>query len=191
MKRALCKIAFVAFGLALLGEARPASADFAGTLVVNDMGITSGTLGGNSFTFQVLSTGVGTTAGTSGVDVPGEPFQLIGTATLTLGGSPSLVFGNDTVGTFTGDSTSVTSSSPTSETIYVHGTFVTGTALGAGQSYEASFQVTISLNNGQLGSHGVLSVPPANLVPEPASLAMVALGLGGLAAGRRGRRKPG
>jgi len=205
MKSVFRKLTVLALGLAVMAIAQPASAAFNGTLGLVATTTISGSntlLTQNSFTFSdlssvanqasvVFSTGnfTGTTGSytTSTLTIPASP----GTTPVT----PFSIASVSTFGSFTAIATDginvseVVSRSANFLDVYFIGTYVGG-PVGSTPT-PASLRLNINYpGSGGLATVGfTLSIPPATVVPEPASIAMVVMGLGGLAVARRFRRR--
>jgi hypothetical protein len=183
-------VAFAATLLLLTGAQSQAA--YVGTLNFVDIGSPTTDTGNintaSSFTFGNLFSTVGT-----GV-LSAEGGMLFGSPTFTTSGTGGLSFGNASFGTFTSISvTEYNNSAPGSVSFYFLGNFTPGTG-DPGTATTASFNVSFTqtpAGSGQIGDSGNFSVPPAGgpVVPEPASFAMVAIGLGGIFAVRRFRRR--
>jgi hypothetical protein len=183
-------VAFAATLLLLTGAQSQAA--YVGTLALVDIGSPTANSGNintaTSFTIGNLFSTVGT-----GV-LAGEGGMAFGAVTFTTTGTGSLSFGNASFGSFT--STSVlefNNSAPGSASFYFVGILTPGTG-DPGTATAASFTVGFTqtpASTGQIGDSGTFSVPPAGapIVPEPASFAMVAIGLGGIFAVGRFRRR--
>jgi hypothetical protein len=108
--------------------------------------------------------------------------------TINVNGSNpfSIVFTG--IGTFTETGLTIAASSTTSESFLISGTFTpatTGPAAGMGVE-TASLNMSFTANGSTANGSGVMNVPA---VPEPASISMIVLGLGGVFAARRFRRR--
>jgi len=170
---------FLDLGQPLANGSPTASIDTASTLTIGD-----------------LRTGFSST----GVFV-GTPFLTdFGAVTFSTanGANSSFTFGNATFGTFI--STTITSiiSGNGFQSFFILGNFTPGTAANYGgvtapqpASFTLSFTQTPAGGgaNSTISDSGTLSVPPAGAVPEPASFAMVVIGLGGVLAVGRFRRR--
>jgi hypothetical protein len=203
MKSVLRKLTTLAFGLGVLGLAQPASAAFNGFLGFSaTTAVSGGTLATqNSFVFSDLSTPsitpavtvISQSGGFSGVPT----LTSFTSSTLNLSTPVGFTLSNGTFGTFTainndgmGNQTQVLTHSANFVDIYFIGTYVGG-PVGA-TPVEASLRLSINYSGGPTATvAATLAIPPATIAPEPASLAMVVMGLagvGGLAVSRRRRQ---
>jgi hypothetical protein len=195
-------VAFTATLLLLTGAQSQAS--FVGTQGFNDQGtpLAGGSASGNINTASTLTIGdLNTSTASTGVFAGIGKNIDFGTVTFntTTGANTSLSFndGPSKFGSFTSTSFTLLSNTPGLISYYVLGNFTPGTYSGfGGVTAPQAASLTISFNQTPSGSGAIsdsvsLSVPPASIasVPEPASFAMVAIGLGGIFAVRRFRRR--
>lgn len=199
-------VAFAATLLLLTGAQSQAA--FVGTQGFNDQGtpLANGSATGNINTATTLTIGdLNTSTASTGVFTGVGKNIDFGTVTFntSTGANTSLSFtdvggpSNGRFGSFTSTTFTSLTNVPGAVTYYVLGFFSPGTFSGyGGVTGPQAASLTISFNQTPAGTGGIsdsvtLSVPPAPLstVPEPASFAMVVVGLGGIFAVRRFRRK--
>jgi hypothetical protein len=205
------RIKLVAFAatLLLLGGSQ-SQADFVGSQGFNDQGqpLANGSSTGNIDTASTLTIGdLNTTLVSSGMFTGvGKNIDLGSVTFSTTGNSTPFTFSNSLFGSFTSVGGSITSiiSGNGTESFYILGFFTPGSysgygtyATGMANNGPLSASITVSFTQtpagGGAGSSisdsATMAVPPAPLVPEPASFAMVAIGLGGIFAVGRFRRR--
>ena len=171
--------------LVLASAATTAQAAFMGSFGINanipSISPTNGLAGATSFTIDSMATN-GVSTGDFGSIATGTIFTG---STFTLGMSTGFSFSNDTLGTFTQTvapvltSVGMTGGITTSESFYILGTYSGGTV---GAATPASFTVSFTQNGGpgnSISASGTLNIPPFGAVPEPASVALLAIGMVG------------
>jgi hypothetical protein len=203
-------VALAATLLLLTGSQSEAA--FAGSIGFNDQGqpLANGSATGNIDTATTLTIGdLNTTNATTGLFVGVGKNIDLGAVTFNVanGNNTSFSFTDPTgkFGSFT--STTITSiiSGNGVESFYILGNFTPGSYTGYGQyatggslAGPLSASITVSFTqtpagggaSSSISDSASMSVPPAGLtVPEPASFAMVAIGLGGIFAVGRFRRR--
>ena len=179
------KVAFLA-ALGLSMVASSANAAFVGSFGINAnmpaISPTSGLAGATSFTIASMATNGNTTGGFTGLPTG----TLFTGSTFTMGSPTGFTFTNATYGTFTETAAPVQTSTGinmgvvTSEAFYILGSFSGGVV---GAATPASFTVSFTQNGGpgsSISASGTLNIPPVGAVPEPASIAMLTLGLIGV-----------
>ena len=191
---------FVALAGLMLGTAPTAQAAFAtGTQGMADNGSPSTDTGNLSTatTFTFGTPFVTTTSETGDFKAtPGNSGQTLTTSVLNLAAPTAFTLGNAAFGTFTSSAITELFSStlPGAEVraFYVLGSFTGGTNFGTSSTPTAA-SFTVSFTQSTIGGvssfsdSSTLSIPPA-AVPEPASVAMLGLGLAGVA-GYTARRR--
>jgi len=192
----------VAATLVLLVGAK-SDAAFIGSLNFLDGGqpLANGSPTGNIDTASTLTIGDLLSGGSkTGVFVGTPTFTDFGSVTFSTanGANTTFAFGNATFGFFASTLITSVNSGNGVQSFFILGTFTPGTAPGYGgvtAVQPASFTISFTQTpaGGGVGSSisdsGTLSVPPAGAVPEPASFAMVVIGLGGVFAVGRFRRR--
>ena len=193
------KISFraLALGLALVALAPKADAAFS-TVGFVDLG--NPTVNGSDLVSSTVFTiGDLVSKKTSDTNLfAGTPSTDFGTLTIDTAHPTNFMFTDPAFGTFHATSAvifgaAISAPGVESLSIYVLGTFVAGTsnsgALGGG-SAPASFTISFTQNGSSYNDSSLLSIPPASSpVPEPSSMALVVVGLGGVFAVRRARRR--
>jgi hypothetical protein len=181
-------VAVVATLLLLTGA--QSQAGFIGTLGFVDIGSPTANTGNintaTSFTLGNFLSTVGTGA------LAGLPSQSFGSPTFSTSGSIPFSITSASFGTFTSTSIVLLSSGVGTISFGFLGNWTPGTYVGGGATTAASLTISFTqtpANTGQIGDSATFSVPPAFSVPEPASIAMVVMGLGGVFAVRRYRRR--
>jgi hypothetical protein len=201
-------VAFVATLLLLLGS--QAQADFNGSQGFSDGGIplADGSSSGNILTASTLTIGdLNTSLASNGlfagvgrsIDLGTVTFSTTGGANTTLNFSDSN--NSNDFGSFSSTNLTLISSGSGQVAFYVTGTFTPGTYSGYGDyayggieagPLAASLTISFTETGGSISDSATLAVPPSGIasVPEPASISMIVMGLGGVfAAGRRFRRR--
>ena len=171
--------------LVLASAASTTQAAFNGSFGINanipSISPTDGLAGATSFTIASMATNGVTTGGFAGIPT----MTTFTGATFTLGMSTGFSFSNADFGTFTQTvapvltSVGMTGGITTSESFYILGTY-SGGAVGA--ATPASFTVSFTQNGGpgnSISASGTLNIPPFAAVPEPASVALLAIGMVG------------
>jgi hypothetical protein len=172
-------------GLALVAAPK-ADAAFVppGTQALVDLGPTTlvGSQDINQATGFVLNNLVTTLARSGGFTAAGVQNFSFAATTFNIASPQTFSFGNAVFGTFQGISSSPGATSATSQEYLITGTFLPGTVFADGGPLTATFDVTFSQVGGintAVSASGTLLVPAS--VPEPASIALVGLGLVGVA----------
>jgi len=169
------KLKTIALVAALTGVSVLAQAQ-SGTLSFADIGSAS-VDGGNIGTATVFNIGDLLSTGSSTGAFTGLPSQSFGSISFNVTSPTSLSFDNLTFGTFASTSIELLSQGSGTTDIYVLGNY-TGGAYDPSTSGVASFHITFNqtpAGTGSISDSAGLSIPPEP-VPEPATMALAALG---------------
>lgn len=140
-------------------------------------------------TFQIgFMASTGTSSGGFETN-PIDDWSAFGPVIINLADASATTFGNDDFGHFVGTEVADIASGAGYRTLWVGGIFTVGSRFGVGNDpVQANFVVSFaqtSDSNSTLSDSAVLSVPASSnaspmTTPEPASAAMLGLGIGGL-----------
>jgi hypothetical protein len=118
----------------------------------------------------------------TGMFVPVTSANVFTATNLDVTTSTGFTFSNAAIGTFTQTSTAALIASSNvggfSQTYYILGSYVGGNV--GTTAVPASFTISFTQNGGtgnSISGSGTLVIPPAPVVPEPASVVMMGLGL--------------
>jgi len=188
VRKRIRNVAFFA-AIASAMAASNSQAAFTGTMGLVDFGTTINTTDlatATTFNFG----GLQNNGNADGDFSPVTSASSFGPGSFSLGSSNGLTFTNPDFGSFTETAapvvtaTSIVGGVTVGRTFYILGTYTPGPALGDGSPLAASFTVSFTQTGGpgtSVSASGTVSIPPSGaVVPEPASIVMLGLGLGGL-----------
>jgi len=184
-------VAFAATLLLLTGSQSQAA--FMGTLTFADTGSPTANTGNINTATSFTLGNVASISGTG--EFAGFPLLTsFGSQTITTSGTGGLVLNNASFGNFTSQSVTLVTGAPGAISYNYVGLYNSGTFAPGATNVAASFTISFTqtpASTGAISDSASFSIPPFTVVgvPEPASFAMVAIGLGGIFAVRRFRRR--
>jgi hypothetical protein len=107
--------------------------------------------------------------------------QLFGSESFAVATGTSFSFGNATFGSFTSTSITLDSSSDTSATYDILGDYSSGSFDGGQEVNDpASFVITFTSDGDTISDSATFSIPAVEPTPEPTTLALLGVGMGGV-----------